>query len=196
MGHAQQFAGRIKELYGVVPGSQEFTADQSFLQPPADQTDIEHVVDGVIAAETGAIEHYNAVISFCADRDPRPRTWSSRSCATRRATGGCSRASSASSRRRSADVRRRADEEQAAAQEAAAIGGPHLDPDLSDAERVIAEGGEGESEGFELAEKQLGSQRHPRSGHPTATLCSTGSTTGARTRGAEYGEADHEGEDE
>ena len=70
LGHAQQFAGRIKELYGVVPGSQEFTAEQSFLQPPADQTDIEHVVDGVIAAETGAIEHYNAVISFCADRDP------------------------------------------------------------------------------------------------------------------------------
>ena len=25
LGHAQQFAGRIKELYGVVPGSQEFT---------------------------------------------------------------------------------------------------------------------------------------------------------------------------
>ena len=28
------------------------------------------MVDGVIAAETGAIEHYNALIEFCADRDP------------------------------------------------------------------------------------------------------------------------------
>jgi bacterioferritin len=70
LGHAQQFAARIKELYGVVPGSQEFTAEQDFLQPPDDQLDITHVVDGVIAAETGAIEHYNAVIEFCADTDP------------------------------------------------------------------------------------------------------------------------------
>ena len=70
LGHAQQFASRIKELYGVVPGSLEFEAEQSFLQPPDQQTDLTHVVRGVIAAETGAIEHYNAVIEFCADRDP------------------------------------------------------------------------------------------------------------------------------
>jgi bacterioferritin len=70
LGHAQQFAARIKELYGVVPGSKDFVAEQDFLQPPQDQLDIAHVVDGVIAAETGAIEHYNAVIEFCADTDP------------------------------------------------------------------------------------------------------------------------------
>ena len=70
LGHAQQFATRIKELYGVVPGSEEFAAEQSFLQPPAEQTDLTHVVRGVIAAESGAIEHYNEVIEFCADRDP------------------------------------------------------------------------------------------------------------------------------
>ena len=70
LGHAQQFAARIKELYGVVPGSKDFVAEQDFLQPPGEQTDLDHVVDGVIAAETGAIEHYNAVIEFCADRDP------------------------------------------------------------------------------------------------------------------------------
>ena len=34
LGHAQQFAQRIKELYGVVPGSLEFNAEQSYLQPP------------------------------------------------------------------------------------------------------------------------------------------------------------------
>ncbi len=70
LGHAQQFATRIKELYGVVPGSLEFTPEQSFLQPPEDQLDLVHVVKGVVAAETGAIEHYNAVIEFCSDRDP------------------------------------------------------------------------------------------------------------------------------
>jgi len=70
LGHAQQFAVRIKELYGTVPGSLEFTAEQTFLQPPSDNLDITHVVDGVIAAESGAIEHYNGVIGFCADRDP------------------------------------------------------------------------------------------------------------------------------
>ena len=34
LGHAQQFAQRIKELYGVVPGSLEFSAEQTYLQPP------------------------------------------------------------------------------------------------------------------------------------------------------------------
>jgi bacterioferritin len=62
LGHAQQFGNRIKELYGVVPGSLEFSAEQRELQPPAEQTDIVHVIKGVIAAETGAIEHYNRII--------------------------------------------------------------------------------------------------------------------------------------
>ena len=62
LGHAQQFASRIKELYGVVPGSLDFTAEQSYLQPPDQQTDIVHVIKGVIEAETGAIEHYNRII--------------------------------------------------------------------------------------------------------------------------------------
>jgi bacterioferritin len=65
LGHAQQFARRIKELYGVVPGSLDFKAEQSYLQPPAHQTDIVHVIKGVIEAETGAIEHYNQVIEIC-----------------------------------------------------------------------------------------------------------------------------------
>jgi hypothetical protein len=32
LGHAKQFAERIKELWGVVPGSEEFAAEQSFLR--------------------------------------------------------------------------------------------------------------------------------------------------------------------
>jgi len=62
LGHAQRFAQRIKELYGVVPGSLDFRAEQTYLQPPERQTDIVHVIRGVIEAETGAIEHYNRII--------------------------------------------------------------------------------------------------------------------------------------
>jgi bacterioferritin len=62
LGHAQAYAQRIKELYGVVPGSMDFKAEQTYLQPPAKQTDIVHVIKGVIEAERGAIEHYNRVI--------------------------------------------------------------------------------------------------------------------------------------
>ena len=69
LGHAQLFARRIKELYGVVPGSMEFKPEQTYLQPPEQQTDIVHVIKGVIEAETGAIEHYNAVIE-ATEEDP------------------------------------------------------------------------------------------------------------------------------
>jgi bacterioferritin len=62
LAHAQQFGHRIKELYGVVPGSLEFHAEQHELQPPDEQTDLAHVIRGVIAAEQGAIEHYNRMI--------------------------------------------------------------------------------------------------------------------------------------
>jgi bacterioferritin len=65
LGHARQFGERIKELYGVVPGSLDFQAEQSYLQPPDEQTDIVHVIKGVIEAETGAIDHYNKIIEFC-----------------------------------------------------------------------------------------------------------------------------------
>jgi bacterioferritin len=68
--HARRYGQRIKELYGVVPGSLDFQAEQSYLQPPDEQTDIVHVIKGVIEAESGAIEHYNRIIEFCEGRDP------------------------------------------------------------------------------------------------------------------------------
>ncbi|HEX5763324.1 MAG TPA: ferritin-like domain-containing protein [Solirubrobacterales bacterium] len=70
LGHAHRFAERIKELYGVVPGSEDFQAEQSFLQPPEHQTDIVHVIRGVIKAETGAIEHYTRMIEETDGVDP------------------------------------------------------------------------------------------------------------------------------
>ncbi len=69
LGHAQQFASRIKELYGVVPGSMDFKAEQMGLQPPEHQVDVVHVIKGVIEAETGAIEHYQKIIEATEEVD-------------------------------------------------------------------------------------------------------------------------------
>jgi bacterioferritin len=65
LGHARKFADRIKELYGTPPGSMDFTAEQTYLQPPADSGDVLTVIRGVIEAEAGAIEHYNRIIETC-----------------------------------------------------------------------------------------------------------------------------------
>src|SRR5215218_2206898 len=70
LGHAQQFAARIKELYGVVPGSLEFKASQDTLQPPDDQVDVVHVIKGVIEAEDGAIQHYTRMVEETEEVDP------------------------------------------------------------------------------------------------------------------------------
>jgi bacterioferritin len=70
LGHAQRFAARIKELYGVVPGSEDFSPEQSYLQPPSDQVDIVHVIRGVIEAERGAIQHYSRIIEETDTIDP------------------------------------------------------------------------------------------------------------------------------
>ena len=68
--HARQFAARIKELYGVVPGSLDFEAGQQLLQPPDHQTDVVHVIKGVIDAESKAIEHYTRLIEVTEEADP------------------------------------------------------------------------------------------------------------------------------
>ena len=70
LGHAQQFASRIKDLYGVVPGSMDFRAAQDTLQPPEDQVDVVHVIKGVIDAETSAIELYTQIIEETEGVDP------------------------------------------------------------------------------------------------------------------------------
>jgi len=70
LAHAQLFAKRIKELYGTVPGSNEFRASQEALQPPEDSLDLVHVIRGVIEAERGAIEHYTRMIQATDGIDP------------------------------------------------------------------------------------------------------------------------------
>jgi bacterioferritin len=46
------------------PGSSS-SATQRFLQPPKKTTDVVSIIKGVIAAELGAIEHYNRLIKEC-----------------------------------------------------------------------------------------------------------------------------------
>lgn len=63
--HAQQLAGRIKTIGGLVPGSLDLPRSQKFLQPKKDTTDIVAVIKGVIAAEEAAIAQYNKIIKIC-----------------------------------------------------------------------------------------------------------------------------------
>ncbi len=70
LNHAQQFGQRIKTLYGKIPGSAQFKSQQTYLQPPADTTDVAAVIKGVIQAEQGAIDHYMKIIDACASADP------------------------------------------------------------------------------------------------------------------------------
>lgn len=65
LGHAQLFAKRIKELYGKVPGSFDFKAEQKSLQPPKESTDIVSIIKGVIEAEQGAMDFYTKLIKSC-----------------------------------------------------------------------------------------------------------------------------------
>jgi bacterioferritin len=65
LAHAQRFAQRIKDLYGTVPGSADFSPEQRFLQPPEKSTDVVGVIKGVMEAEKGALEHYNKIIETC-----------------------------------------------------------------------------------------------------------------------------------
>lgn len=65
LGHAQSLAKRIKELGDTVPGSEKFKPTQKKLQTRSDTTDVVSVIDGVIAAEEGAIDQYNKIIKLC-----------------------------------------------------------------------------------------------------------------------------------
>lgn len=70
LGHATEFATRISELSGMVPGSMDFRAEQAYLQPPERRHDIVHVIKGVIAAETEAIAHYRELMRMTDEIDP------------------------------------------------------------------------------------------------------------------------------
>ena len=84
------------------------------------------------------------------------------------------------------------EEEELAREEAGAIGGVSGDEGFPEAQRPLAEAGEGESEGFELAEEALIESASHGSGNNNP-LGDRSTIDEERLDGmAEYGEADHE----
>lgn len=59
--HAQELGRRIKQLEGLVPGSESVHLSGQ-RQPPEDTTDVVDVIQGVIEAEQAACDHYNKII--------------------------------------------------------------------------------------------------------------------------------------
>ena len=62
LGHAQQLGGSI-------PGSMHLEMTQKALEPPADTTDVVHVIKGVLKAEEEAIAHYKSIIKLTDGED-------------------------------------------------------------------------------------------------------------------------------
>ncbi|WP_267161304.1 ferritin-like domain-containing protein [Halovenus salina] len=62
LNHAQQLGERLKQLDERPPGSAEFTSRQDSLQPPEDSTDVLTVIEGVLDAETDAIDTYRSLV--------------------------------------------------------------------------------------------------------------------------------------
>jgi len=70
LGHATLLAKRIKVLEGTVPGSQSLKMTQDTMQPNGDALDVVAVIEGVIAAEEGAVNHYQRIIDAAGGVDP------------------------------------------------------------------------------------------------------------------------------
>jgi len=69
--HARMIGQRLKQLDESPPGSAAFEAQQSNLQPPADTTDVQSVIEGVLEAEEDAIERYRSLAAAADDaNDP------------------------------------------------------------------------------------------------------------------------------
>lgn len=69
LGHARRLAQRLKQIGGRIPGSLELKFDQESLRPPQSTTDVKSVINGVIEAESSAIEHYRGVIHHAESND-------------------------------------------------------------------------------------------------------------------------------
>jgi bacterioferritin len=67
--HARMLGERLKQLDESPPGSESFEANQTGLQPPSDTTDVQSVIEGVLAAEDDAIETYRSLIGAAEDAD-------------------------------------------------------------------------------------------------------------------------------
>jgi len=62
LGHAEELGYRLRYHDERPPASMDLEPSQASLQPPEDTADVAAVIDGVIEAETDAIETYEALI--------------------------------------------------------------------------------------------------------------------------------------
>ncbi len=62
LGHARELAYRLRYYDERPPASKDIEANQDSLQPPSDSADVLSVIEGVIEAEQGAIETYEALV--------------------------------------------------------------------------------------------------------------------------------------
>jgi hypothetical protein len=85
-----------------------------------------------------------------------------------------------------------AEETEAAAREAAAIGGHAGDEELDPAQRPLVEAGEGEAEGFELAEADLINAAEDGDSRADPLLDAFTPEVGTSAPMGTFGEADHE----
>jgi bacterioferritin len=69
LNHGTLLGNRIKTIGGAVPGSLGLKFKQSYMQPPADTTDVVSVIKGVIQAENDACNLYLEIIKLCEGRD-------------------------------------------------------------------------------------------------------------------------------
>jgi bacterioferritin len=70
LGHATSSPTASGSSTGSCPARWASKPEQSYLQPPERQTDIVHVIKGVIEAEAGAIDHCNQVIEAADESGP------------------------------------------------------------------------------------------------------------------------------
>lgn len=85
------------------------------------------------------------------------------------------------------------EQEEAAAAEAARIGGSPSsgeDPEVNDAQRPLDEAGQGEAEGFELAERELIENASHGDQHAARRAAQDAPSTSDDAHGADAGEAD------
>lgn len=65
--HAQQVAVRIRRLHAAVPSPDEFVTRHASMRPPAEPLDNFAVLDGLIEAETAAIERYRRIAAVASE---------------------------------------------------------------------------------------------------------------------------------
>lgn len=69
LGHAEELGYRLRYYGERPPASMDFSPSQESMQPPEDTADVLSVIEGVLEAESDAIETYEALVEAAAEAD-------------------------------------------------------------------------------------------------------------------------------